>query len=76
MTGLAAKYLGQLGNSGERQVLLSDLSPYAVLIGHNFNFSTKFNDLRDEFELVSKDLSWMYETRHVDGSLRKINYTV
>ncbi|MEN2707106.1 DNA methyltransferase [Vibrio cholerae] len=65
---------------GERNVVLNDLSPVASFISHNYNkvtdvysFERKANAILEE--LYSK-YSWLYETKHFDGKVGKINYTV
>lgn len=66
---------------GARNVILNDLSPAATFISANYN--TPF-DLA-QFEQagkhlladIAKELSWMYETKHVDGKSKgRIDYTV
>lgn len=65
---------------GARKTILGDLSPLASFIAYNYNssidpqeFDTVAGIIIDE---VIKELSWMYETRHVDGKKGNINYTV
>ena len=65
---------------GERRAILNDLSPAATFISYNYNspinpssFERKTSQiLRD----VEKELGWMYETRHSDGSLCNVDYFV
>lgn len=65
---------------GARHAVLGDLSPVASFIAYNYN--TPVNAKR--FELgakkilseVEKECGWMYETRHTDGSIGKINNVI
>lgn len=65
---------------GTRHAVLGDLSPVASFIAYNYN--TPVNAKRFELEAkkilseVEKECGWMYETRHTDGSIGKINYVV
>ncbi len=65
---------------GTRHAILGDLSPVASFIAYNYN--TPVNAKRFELEVkkilseVEKECGWMYETRHTDGSIGKINYVV
>ena len=65
---------------GARHAVLGDLSPVASFIAYNYN--TPVNAKRFELEAkkilaeVEKECGWMYETRHTDGSMGKINYVV
>ncbi len=65
---------------GARHAVLGDLSPVASFIAYNYN--TPVNAKRFELEAkkilaeVEKECGWMYETRHTDGSIGKINYVV
>ena len=65
---------------GARRTILGDLSPAATFIAANYNipfdvveFVTEAQKLLDE---VEQELGWMYETRHTDGTMGRINYTV
>lgn len=65
---------------GSRRVVLNDLSPIASFIAYNYNVPVD----ADAFEQaatqllreVEKELGWMYETKHTDGSKRRIDFTV
>lgn len=65
---------------GARHAVLGDLSPVASFIAYNYN--TPVNAKRFEIEAkkilaeVEKECGWMYETKHTDGSIGKINYVV
>lgn len=65
---------------GERHAVLGDLSPVASFIAYNYN--TPINAKQFEYEAkkilaeVEKECGWMYETKHTDGTMGKINYVV
>ena len=74
MTGIAAQML-------KRKVVLSDLSPIATFIAHNYN--SKVDPMLFEKEArrilseVEEECGWMYETLHTDGKTKgRINHTV
>lgn len=65
---------------GARRVVLNDLAPAATFIAANYNlpfdieqFSKAGKHLLAEIEV---ELGWMYETRHRDGTVGRIDYTV
>lgn len=65
---------------GARRTILNDLSPAATFIAANYNlpfdvraFAEAGQRLLDE---VEAELGWMYETRHIDGRIGRIEYTV
>lgn len=65
---------------GKRQAILTDLSPAATFITHNYNnlpplehFDSAVRQIVDKAE---NELGWMYQTKHVDGAKGRINYTV
>lgn len=65
---------------GPRRAVLNDLSPAATFIASNYNtpvdvaaFEKEAKRILDE---VEAECGWLYETRHTDGSMGKINYTV
>lgn len=65
---------------GARRAILNDLSPAATFIAANYNrpfdvnaFATATREILDE---VERELGWMYETRHTDGRIGRIEYTV
>lgn len=65
---------------GVRKVLLNDLSPIATFICHIYNkpvntiiFERKAKKILEE---VKQECRWMYETRHVDGRIGKIEYVI
>ena len=65
---------------GARKAILGDLSPIASFIAYNYN--TPVDVLAFEIEAkrilaeVEEECGWMYETRHTNGKMGKINYTV
>lgn len=65
---------------GARKAICGDLSPIASFIAYNYN--TPVDTARFEKEArrilaeVEAECGWMYETRHSDGSVGRINYTV
>ena len=65
---------------GARHAVLGDLSPVASFIAYNYN--TPVNAKQFEYEAkkilaeVEKECGWMYETKHTDGTMGKINYVV
>ncbi len=65
---------------GARKAVLIDLSPAATFIAYNYNTPADARAFEREAKRilaeVEKECGWMYETRHTDGSIGKINYTV
>lgn len=65
---------------GVRPCILSDLSPIASFITHNYNTpidAARFErEARQFFDAIGRELSWLYETRHTDKSIGRINFTV
>lgn len=65
---------------GARRAVLNDLGPAATFIaaGYNLPFDVKkFARETERFlDAVDQELGWMYETRHTDGRVGRINYTV
>ena len=65
---------------GARHALLNDLSPAATFIAANYNLP--FDTLefakagRALLDSVAKELGWMYETKHSNGSSGRIDFTV
>tara|TARA_B100002049_G_scaffold42190_1_gene28686 strand:- start:9842 stop:12655 length:2814 start_codon:yes stop_codon:yes gene_type:complete len=65
---------------GVRKAVLNDLSPAATFIASNYNrpvsreqFIHNANSIVNE---VEKELGWMYETKHENDELGKINFTL
>ncbi len=65
---------------GARKSINGDLSPIATHIGANFNSSRELNNLvlnyKKVLDNVEKSLGWMYETKHTNGEIGKINFSV
>lgn len=65
---------------GVRKAICSDLSPIASFIAYNYNsphnptaFKRKALQI---IESAEKEIGWMYETKHYDGRIGRINYVV
>jgi len=80
MTGIASQLIN-------RKCILSDISPYATFIAKNFNIPNNLMLFKSEIlkikAVIEDELSWMYETIHVDEKFLvennykgKINYIV
>jgi DNA-directed RNA polymerase subunit RPC12/RpoP len=71
---------GKLPTWGKRRAICGDLSPYASFISYNYNTPADLELVDKEAESilndVVKDCSWLYETKHTDGGVGLINYTV
>ncbi|GIB81306.1 DNA methyltransferase [Vibrio cholerae] len=65
---------------GERKAVLNDLSPAASFIANNYNKPVDTLDFNNSassiLQDVEKELGWMYETIHHDGTIGKINFTL
>jgi DNA modification methylase/rubredoxin len=65
---------------GARHAILNDLSPAATFIAYNYNTPVNVSNFEKEairiLDAVEKECGWMYETRHSDKRIGKINYTV
>ncbi len=65
---------------GVRRAILNDLSPAATFISYNYNTPVSPSSFKREayriLKEVEKKCGWMYETRHSDGRIGTINYTV
>lgn len=65
---------------GVRRAVLNDLSPAATFIAYNYNTPVDVKAFEKEAKRILKEVEeecgWMYETRHTDGQIGKINYTV
>jgi len=65
---------------GVRKAILNDLSPAATFIGFNYNSPVDLAAFRDISEKIITEIEsecrWLYETKHTDGKLGAINYTV
>jgi DNA modification methylase len=65
---------------GARNVILNDLAPAATFIASNYNtpfdlpsFEEESNNILNELE---RSHGWMYQTKHTDGRIGKINFTI
>jgi DNA modification methylase len=65
---------------GARRVIVNDLSPAATFIASNNNVPFDVSGFEDEARRLLKDaereLGWMYQTKHTDGTLAHISYVV
>jgi DNA modification methylase/predicted RNA-binding Zn-ribbon protein involved in translation (DUF1610 family) len=65
---------------GARRAILQDLSPAATFIAAGLNTpvdAVTFDKRSKEvLEDVDRNSGWMYETRHIDGSQARIDYTI
>ena len=65
---------------GVRRAIINDLSPAATFISYNYNSPINPSSFEREANRILKDVEkecgWMYETRHSDGSLCKVDYFV
>ena len=65
---------------GTRHAVLNDLSPAATFIAYNYNTPVNPSSFeREAYRIlneVEKECGWMYETKHSDGRIGRINYTV
>ena len=72
--------LAPFSKLGTRRTLLNDLSPAATFIAYNYNTPVDVKAFEKEAKPILKEVEeecgWMYETKHTDGRIGKINYTV
>jgi len=65
---------------GPRRAVLNDLSPAATFIAYNYNTPVDVAAFEQEAKRILKEVEeecgWMYETKHTDGRIGRINYTV
>lgn len=65
---------------GVRKAVLNDLAPAATFIAYNYNTPVDVVAFEKEAQRILKEVEeecgWMYETKHSDGRIGKINYTV
>jgi DNA modification methylase len=65
---------------GMRRAVLNDLSPAATFIAYNYNTPVDLKAFEKEAKSILKEVEdecgWMYETKHTDGRIGRINYTV
>ena len=65
---------------GPRRAVISDLSPAASFIAHNYNTPLKEDAIAEAVGTFLSDLenevAWMYTTTHTNGTKARINYVV
>lgn len=65
---------------GVRRAVLNDLSPAATFIAYNYNTPVDVKAFEKEAKRILKEVEdecgWMYETKHSDGQIGKINFTI
>ncbi|WP_426289690.1 DNA methyltransferase [Ensifer adhaerens] len=65
---------------GVRRAILNDLSPAATFISYNYNTPVRPSSFEREAYRILREVEnkcgWMYETKHPDGRIGTINYTV
>lgn len=65
---------------GARRAIINDLSPAATFISYNYNNPADILEFKREasriLDEVETECGWMYETKHNNGQVGKINYTV
>ena len=65
---------------GPRRTILNDLSPAATFITYNYNTPVDIAAFELGAKCILKEIKeecgWMYETKHKDGRVGAINYTV
>jgi DNA modification methylase len=70
----------RISKLGARRAILNDLSPAATFIAYNYNTRVNVDAFEREAHRILKEvedeLGWMYETRHKDGTKRRIDFTV
>ncbi|MCX6272566.1 MAG: DNA methyltransferase [Bacteroidetes bacterium] len=65
---------------GERFSIIGDISPIASFISYNYNNPIEYDELQNEVENilinVENTYEWLYQTKHSNGKIAKINYTI
>ncbi|PSS67082.1 DNA methylase [Ensifer sp. NM-2] len=65
---------------GIRKVVLNDLSPAGTFVTYNYNTPLDISSFEKEANRILKEIenecAWMYATKHLDGRIGNINYTV
>lgn len=65
---------------GIRKAIGGDVSPVASFINYNYNTPINIDEFQKEIDniisSIETETGWMYETKHSDGKVGKINYTV
>lgn len=74
------KLFGKNPSWGSRKSIISDLSPIASFIAHNYNTPINLINFEREIKKIIEDFNqeygWMYQTHHSNGKLGKINFVV
>ncbi|MGB0155504.1 MAG: DNA methyltransferase [Verrucomicrobiales bacterium] len=70
----------RVSRTGARRSIINDLSPAATFIASNYNLPVDGEQFENAAQRIlnqlKEEIGWMYETRHTDGSVRTIDYTV
>ena len=70
----------KISELGARRAIVSDLSPVASFIAHNYNTALDNESYKraceEFFADIERELGWMYETQHTNGATARISYTV
>jgi len=65
---------------GERHAIVSDLAPAATFISANLNSDYKTGEVKKsitkKIDALYEKNKWMYETKHTDGSIGRVNFMV
>ena len=65
---------------GERHAIVSDLAPAATFISANLNSDYKTDEVKKsitkKIDAIYEKNKWMYETKHSDGSIGRVNFMV
>lgn len=71
---------GKKINQGNRKVILGDLSPIASFISYSFNSKKNVEEIKNRLlnilNKIQTDFKWLYETKHTNNGLGKIEYTI
>ena len=65
---------------GARRAILTDLSPTATFISHNTDAPIDADKFEEQCRAILKklegEIGWMFNTRHTDGSLQRIEFMI
>lgn len=65
---------------GSRRVVLNDLSPAGTFVTYNYNAPNSIGSFEKTAKRILKEIeeecAWMYATKHSDGRVGTVNYTV
>ena len=65
---------------GSRKAILCDLSPIATFIAYNFTTHVEVLEFEEKalsiLNEIKQEYEWMYKTKHSNGAIGLINYTV